>query len=189
VIIIQLTRACEANFDIDSMSTVAVGRAYERIVLNRLTLFGLRLSSVGGAFDQGVDLVGLWTLPSPVNYSPLQGDRVMLTALSNSPPSDAAASLSVPAVVQCKATSSPVGVRTMREFQHAVAERYPMGTIAVLASSGGFAMRGLVKEREWALRKTLLLHISGTGDLLSAASISGRGDDNISFIVRDIAVQ
>ena len=166
-----------------ALSSVAIGRAYERVVLARLSLLGLRLANTGGTFDQGVDLVGTWH-PSPV-VAPQPGDRVALRALLSG-----TAQRSAPAAVQCKATQAPVGVGTMREFQHAVAERFPAGTIAIVACSGGFAMRALVKEKEWALRTTLLLHISDTGSLLSAASLGGRrgecDDDDVSFIVNTI---
>ena len=172
------------------LSTVAIGRNYERIVLTRLSLLGLRLANTGGAFDQGVDLVGEWALPSPPPpplVTPSHPDDCVTLRALLLPSQKSLAVRSAPVVVQCKDTQTPVGVRMMREFQHAVAERFPMGTIAIVACSSGFALSALKKEKEWTLRTTLLLHLSNSGALISCASLGGgKGDgdnDDVAFLV------
>lgn len=75
---------------VNTTSTVFTGTVYEHSVLHLLqtTLAIDRLQVVGGANDQGVDIVGQWTLP------PTQID----------------------VYVQCKAVGKPVGARTVREM-------------------------------------------------------------------------
>ena len=150
-------------------SSVAVGRAFEAAVGRRLAHLGCRLAPTGGAFDQCIDLAGEWAFAFPYCApAPWPGDAVRLgctrAAGAGAAPS---AILRVPVVVQCKATRSPAGVATMREFAHAVAARFPEGTLAVLACTGGFAWRSLRREREWAARDVLLLQMTPDGGIVA----------------------
>ena len=158
-------------------SSVAVGAAYERAVLALLASYGARLVATGGAFDQGADLVGSWAVPWAPR-APAPGDRVALRCVARAP-------RVAPLVVQCRATAAPFGVGAMREFQHAVAARFP-GAVGVVACTAGFA-RSLAREREWARTPTLLLTVAADGALLAAASIA-RADaaadaDALAFVV------
>lgn len=161
-----------------ALSAVARGAAYERVVARRFAAWGARLQLSGGAFDQGVDLGGSWPLPWPAT-PPWPGDRVLLSCV-------APRTLKVPCVVQCKATSSPLGVGPLRELQHAIAARFPEGALVCVACTSGFALRSLARERSWALRSTLLLTISEEGALLGATALhSARGSHDAlpSFVV------
>jgi hypothetical protein len=153
-------------------SAVHVGKLYEAVISRRLTHLGCTLTSVGGAFDQCVDLGGTWCLPS-TPPAPWVGDAVRLqyTCTGALPPGP----ISLPVVVQCKATRSPVGVSTLRELVHAVASRFPEDTLAILCSTGGFAWRSLRREREWALRDVLLLHTTQSGSLLQVLQLRRMG--------------
>jgi hypothetical protein len=161
-------------------SSVAVGSAYERAVQTLLASFGARLSVVGGAFDQGSDLIGTWALPNAPR-APARGDRVALQCVVHAP-------RVVPVVVQCRATATPFGVGAMREFQHAVGSRFAGGALAVVACTSGFALESLVREREWARARTLLLTVSQRGELLAAHSLARAGveeprEDALAFVV------
>jgi hypothetical protein len=170
------------------LSAVAVGKAYEAAIARRLAHAGCSLSALGGAFDQCVDLAGTWALqPPPARRAPpWPGDAVQLlctvTAAAPAAPADALLLLPPPppplllaVVVQCKATRSPAGVGTMREFVHAVAARFPEDTLAVLACTGGFSWRSLRREREWATRDVLLLHTTPSGGLLGLLHLRQMG--------------
>jgi hypothetical protein len=150
-------------------SAVAIGRAYEAAVSRRLAHAGCSLQALGGAFDQCVDLAGTWTLPPPhaPPPAPWPGDAVQLLLR--------AAAGQLPVVVQCKATRSPAGVGTMREFVHAVAARFPEDTLAVLACTGGFSWSSLRREREWNTRDVLLLHTTPSGGLLGLMHLRQMG--------------
>lgn len=163
------------------MTAVEIGRAFESVVLRRLATFGCSLTANGGAFDQCVDLSGMWTLPLPPPQ-PWPGDLVKLHCHHTSMASRGVAlpsPITIPMVVQCKATKKPVGVATAREFSHSVAARFPQDTLGVIATTGGFALRALEKEREWTLRDTLLLHMTPQGALVNffflTAAYSERG--------------
>ena len=165
------------------VSAVAVGRAFERATAARLAALGATLTThSGGAFDQCVDLAGHLPLPTPLPYAPWPGDRVALRVHARAPP------LRVPLVVQCKATAAPAGVAVMRELQHAVAARFPRGTLAVLACTGGFALGALRRERAWVLRDVLLLHLSAEGGLLSAAMMAPLEGEDIGLWVSTQAI-
>lgn len=155
-------------------SAVALGRLFELATQARLTALGASLSRSGGAFDQCVDLHGVWALPFPPAAAPHPEDRISLHCLL---PPGGAPSLRLPLVVQCKATAGPAGVATMRELQHAVAARFPRGTLSVLACTGGFALGALMKERTWLLRDCLLLHLTPAGGLVAAALMSPQGGE------------
>jgi hypothetical protein len=163
------------------LSAVARGRAYEAVVCARLTALGARLGATGGAFDQGVDLAGTWALPFAAGAA-RGGDRVALACVLAPP-------RALPVAVQCKATRGAFGVGAMREFQHAVAARWPAGgALAVVACSGGFARRALAREREWARAVTLLLTVSAAGALEDAAVIAPAGAaGEPAFIVARVA--
>jgi hypothetical protein len=164
------------------LSAVAIGKAYEAAMLRRLAHAGCSLQALGGAFDQCVDLAGAWTLP-PQQPPPWPGDAVRLLCTAAAPllPPPGALPPALPppsalaVVVQCKATRSPVGVGTMREFVHAVAARFPPDTLAVLACTGGFSWRSLRREREWASRDVLLLHTTPSGGLLGLMHLRQMG--------------
>ncbi|KAJ3092532.1 hypothetical protein HK102_006084 [Quaeritorhiza haematococci] len=79
-------------------STVARGTEFERLIKLCLGAYGMELSRVGGAGDQGVDLRGSWTLLRPNTNSPTT--NVLL-----------------PLFVQCKRYSKPVGPSTLRELE------------------------------------------------------------------------
>ncbi|KAK1699692.1 hypothetical protein BDP55DRAFT_644473 [Colletotrichum godetiae] len=49
---------------LDVASTVYVGTHYEYTVSSTLAQYGIHAKRVGGAFDQGIDLLGTWSLPS-----------------------------------------------------------------------------------------------------------------------------
>ena len=51
---------------LDTASTTFVGTHYEYTVADHLGAFGFSLRRVGGASDLGIDLLGTWTLPIPV---------------------------------------------------------------------------------------------------------------------------
>ena len=152
-------------------SAVALGRLFELATLQRLTSLGACLRRSGGAFDQCVDLHGTWALPFPPAAAPHPEDRISLRCLLPG----GAPSLQLPLVVQCKATAGPAGVATMRELQHAVAARFPRGTLSVLACTGGFALGALMKERTWLLRDCLLLHLTPAGGIVAAAMMNPQG--------------
>ena len=158
-------------------TSVALGRAFELATAARLSALGASLHAhPSGAFDQCVDLAGTWTLPPPAAAPPFPGDRIALRCHAPLP-------LRLPIVVQCKATAAPAGVAVMRELQHAVAARFPRGTLAVLACTGGFALGALRKERTWVLRDVLLLHLAPGGGLLAAAMMAplGGAELGVSF--------
>lgn len=155
-------------------SAVALGRLFELATLARLTSLGASLSRSGGAFDQCVDLHGTWALPFPPAAAPHPEDRIFLRCLLPG----GAPSLRLPLVVQCKATAGPAGVATMRELQHAVAARFPRGTLSVLACTGGFALGALMKERTWLLRDCLLLHMTPAGGIVAAALMNPQGGED-----------
>jgi hypothetical protein len=148
-----------------ALSAVALGRLFETATQRRLALLGASLTRSGGAFDQCVDLHGSWALPFPRAAAPHPEDRIALGCLLRG----GAAALQLPLVVQCKATAGPAGVAVMRELQHAVAARFPRGTLSVLACTGGFALGALMKERTWLLRDCLLLHLTPGGGVVAAA--------------------
>ena len=150
-------------------TTVELGRAFESVVFQRLSGFGASLTQSGGAFDQCVDLSGSWTLPWP-KVDSWPGDALTLRYVRGE-----VGFISIPLVVQCKATKSPVGVATVREFAHAIASRFPEHTLGVIATTGGFAQRSLQREREWATRDILFLHMTTSGALLHAAYLSRSG--------------
>jgi hypothetical protein len=167
------------------MTAVEVGRAFETIVHRRLATLGCALTANGGAFDQCVDLSGKWALPLPFPQPLWPGDLVKLHCHHTGMGKGVLAPLTVPMVVQCKATKKPVGVSTVREFSHAVAARFPQETLGVIATTGGFALRALQKEREWTLRDTLLLHMTSQGALVNffflSAAYAERGS-SLHFI-------
>ena len=150
------------------LSAVHVGRLFEATMLKRLAHEGCTLAPLGGAFDQCVDLAGVW-LPPLHPVPPWPGDAVQLLC-SPLPPA-----VGLPLVVQCKATRSAAGVATLREFVHAVSSRFPANTLAVLACTGGFAWRSLRREREWATRDVLLLHTTPGGGLLGLMHLRAMG--------------
>ena len=167
------------------MTAVEVGRAFEMIVHRRLATLGCALTANGGAFDQCVDLCGQWTFPLPTPQPLWPGDLVKLHCHHTGMGKGVISPHTVPMVVQCKATKKPVGVSTVREFSHAVASRFPQETLGVIATTGGFALRALQKEREWTLRDTLLLHMTPQGALVNffflSAAYSERGS-SLHFI-------
>ena len=149
----------------------------------RLGSIGATLTRSGGAFDQCVDLHGTWALPFPVAPAAHPEDRITLGCLLRDGGATPLRSLSLPLVVQCKATAAPAGVAVMRELQHAVAARFPRGTLSVLACTGGFALGALSRERTWVLRDCLLLHMTPAGGFVAAALMSpppgGAGPQNL----------
>ncbi|POR36219.1 Uncharacterized protein, mitochondrial [Tolypocladium paradoxum] len=74
-------------------STVFVGTHYEYTVAATLSKYGFFLKRIGGASDYGIDLVGIWTLPSLPQ--PLK------------------------VLVQCKAGAQRVGPQHVRELEGA----------------------------------------------------------------------
>jgi len=158
------------------MKSVEIGRVFEGVVHRRLTLLGANLIHNGGAFDQCVDLSGSWALPWP-RVSAWPGDAITLHCHRVEEAGSA-----VPLVVQCKATRSSVGVATVREFVHAIASRFPEHTLGILATTGGFAHRSLQREREWATRDILLLHMTLTGSILNAAYLHPAGRPRYTFL-------
>lgn len=92
-------------------SMVYLGTHYEYMVSASLCHLGFRLDRVGGASDLGIDLIGHWNLPS--------------------------LSLSLPAVIQCKATTPQAGhVRELEgAMQSAPAAWKQDNTIGLLAAA------------------------------------------------------
>jgi len=77
---------------LDPKSTVYVGTHYEYTVAAALATYGFKLVRVGGAADKGIDLVGVWNLPS----GPPGGIRVL---------------------VQCKGGAQRVSPQLVRELE------------------------------------------------------------------------
>lgn len=78
---------------LNEKSTVYVGTHYEYTVAGALSMFGFSLKRIGGASDNGTDLIGAWSLPSLA-----QPIRVLL---------------------QCKAGVQRVGPHHVRELEGA----------------------------------------------------------------------
>lgn len=53
-----------ARVDLDPQSTVYVGTHYEYTVQSALGALGMSLKRIGGNWDNGIDLLGTWPLPS-----------------------------------------------------------------------------------------------------------------------------
>ncbi|KAK2044098.1 hypothetical protein LZ31DRAFT_305999 [Colletotrichum somersetense] len=49
---------------LDTASTVYVGTRYEYVVSSTLSQYGIQVVRVGGASDNGIDLLGTWDVPS-----------------------------------------------------------------------------------------------------------------------------
>jgi len=79
--------------EIDPKSTTYVGTIYEYTVQSALERLGLSLKRVGGKSDNGIDLLGTWSLPS--SPQPLK------------------------VLVQCKALARKVGPSQIRELEGA----------------------------------------------------------------------
>ncbi|KAH6631682.1 hypothetical protein F5144DRAFT_228589 [Chaetomium tenue] len=91
--------AYAARTGLDPHSTVYVGTHFEYTVLDTLSRYGLALRRVGGAYDGGIDLLGVWALPIPVS-SPGPGP------------------ISLRVLGQCKAVQKS-GPRLVRELEGA----------------------------------------------------------------------
>jgi hypothetical protein len=86
---------------LDPKSTVYVGTHYEYTVAASLAAYGFSLHRTGGASDNGIDLLGTWSLPGPAAGEPL---RVIL---------------------QCKSTAAKLNPGTARELEGAFAGAPP----------------------------------------------------------------
>jgi hypothetical protein len=162
---------------------VALGKAYEAAVAGRLTALGCALSPAvrGGPMDQCVDLAGRWHFSAPFSSRPPWPSDAISFGFSSTHGSP---SFSVGVVVQCKATRGAAGVSALREFMHALSARFPVDTLGVYACTGGFSLRSLRREREWASRDVLLLHTTPCGgvlDLLQLRRMGGRENLPLSF--------
>ncbi|MCJ1457714.1 hypothetical protein MMC28_008083 [Mycoblastus sanguinarius] len=92
---------------ISRASTVQIGTAYEYLCAQTLPRIGFKdLTRTGGPSDKGIDLLGQWVLPSLSPVTSLEDGNRML---------------SLPVIVQCKATSRKPGPEMVRELQGAVA--------------------------------------------------------------------
>jgi hypothetical protein len=78
---------------LDIKSTVYVGTHYEYTVASSLAKYGFSLKRVGGSSDYGIDLLGVWDVPSMTD--------------------------SIKVLVQCKAGSQRVGPHMIRELEGA----------------------------------------------------------------------
>jgi hypothetical protein len=82
-----------ARTGLDPKSTVYVGTHYEYSVAARLAAYGMSLQRVGGSSDYGIDLLGIWKVPS--SPKPLR------------------------TLVQCKAGTQRIGPHLVRELEGA----------------------------------------------------------------------
>ncbi|AEO66991.1 a28503b0-dbe8-4882-b06e-98755c24a144 [Thermothielavioides terrestris] len=94
-----------ARTNLSPTSTVYVGTHYEYTASLALARYGLSLRRVGGVADAGIDLLGTWSLPTPVPTDPArqQHHTVQLRVLA-----------------QCKAVQRP-GPHLVRELEGAFA--------------------------------------------------------------------
>ncbi|MCJ1309286.1 hypothetical protein MMC25_002945 [Agyrium rufum] len=103
-------------------SSLYRGTIYEYTCLQALTRLGFRLTRTGGRSDAGIDLQGLWHLP---------------TTSSIDSPGGSSSPLKV--IVQCKALKAKAGPNLVRELEGAFA-----GAPAEFRAAGGSDMIGVL---------------------------------------------
>ncbi|KAI8822916.1 uncharacterized protein EV422DRAFT_494143 [Fimicolochytrium jonesii] len=119
---------------------VEIGTAFESDTIASLRSFHMDLRRVGGANDKGVDLRGKWVLSGSAGSS---------------------APHTVPIIVQCKASRTPLGPKYLRELEGTLA-RESAGTIAVMACYEGYT-RAAVEVCLGSVRPMILAVVERVG--------------------------
>ncbi|KAI4863913.1 hypothetical protein F4820DRAFT_425505 [Hypoxylon rubiginosum] len=126
--------AYAARTGLDPASKTFVGTRYEYVAAAALARLGFSLRRVGGRADRGIDLLGVWRVPSPSTSS--------TTSSSTCPP--------LRVLLQCKASSARstrVGPHLVRELEGAFA-----GAPAGWRGSGSTGVLGLLVTQKPATR-------------------------------------
>ncbi|KZF23422.1 hypothetical protein L228DRAFT_246194 [Xylona heveae TC161] len=116
-----LSYASRAN--LTPSSTTFVGTHYEYTVQETLRRLGFSLARIGGRSDFGIDLLGHWQIPVPLEDA---------TSGAEPDAENVSLPLSLPVIVQCKAISRPPSPNMVRELEGAFA-----GAPAAYQAEGG----------------------------------------------------
>ncbi|KAL7806569.1 hypothetical protein V8C44DRAFT_367892 [Trichoderma aethiopicum] len=110
---------------LDEKSTLFTGTRYEYLVAARLARYGFSLTRVGKTSDYGIDLIGDWTIPSPL---------------------PSALSVAIRVLIQCKGGDQRIGPHLIRELEGSFAGAPPGwrggGVLGLLVGEKG-ATRGV----------------------------------------------
>ncbi|KAJ1544225.1 hypothetical protein HK096_007767, partial [Nowakowskiella sp. JEL0078] len=115
------------------MSTTKIGTDFEYLTKKTLERYGFSLRRVGGAHDKGIDLTGVWKIPTNVPSSKTQSPTLETIR-------------TIPVIVQCKNHSLTPGPSALREIQgalseaHTVTSVYHQNSLAFLVSATGFTL-------------------------------------------------